>query len=93
MVIYDGGAGELVRRFDRGVVYRDRYEPLRPELEDFVGAIRAGEEMGFHTALARSVVRIVEAADRSLVQGGREVALDHGEIGEQLTARREFALA
>lgn len=71
----------------------ESYEPLGLELGDFVGAIRAEEEMGFHTALARSVVRIVEAADESLLQGGREVTLDHGDIGEQLTARRELALA
>jgi predicted dehydrogenase len=68
-------------------------EPLGLELGDFIGAVRAEETMEFHTALARSVVRIVEAADRSLVQGGREVTLDHGGIGEQLTARRELALA
>ncbi len=115
MVIYDDGASEPVRLFDRGVVYRDpetfgeyhlsyrsgdilspkieSYEPLGLELGDFVNAIRADQSMEFHTALARSVVRIVEAADRSLVQGGREVCLDDTEIGEQLAARRELALA
>jgi predicted dehydrogenase len=115
MVIYDDGASEPVRLFDRGVVYHDpqtfgeyhlsyrsgdilsprieSHEPLGLELADFVGAISSGREMGFHTALARSVVRIVEAADHSLRQGGREVTLDHGDIGEQLTARRELALA
>lgn len=115
MVIYDDGASEPVRLFDRGVVYHDpetfgeyhlsyrsgdilsprieSHEPLGLELADFVGAIRSGHEMGFHTALARSVVRIVEAADHSLLQGGREVTLDAGDIEEQLTARRELALA
>ena len=115
MVIYDDGASEPVRLFDRGVVYRDPetfgeyhlsyrsgdilspriepHEPLGLELADFVTAIRGKAEMGFHTALARSVVRIVEAADRSLREGGREVILDHGGIREQLTVRREFALA
>jgi predicted dehydrogenase len=68
-------------------------EPLGLELADFVGAVRAEEGMEFHTALARSVVRIVEAADRSLHEGGREVTLDHGDIGQQLIARRELALA
>ena len=71
----------------------ESYEPLGLELADFLGAVRAGKEMGFHTALARSVVRIVEAADQSLLQGGREVTPDHGDIGEQLAARRELALA
>jgi predicted dehydrogenase len=71
----------------------ESHEPLGLELADFLGAIRAGETMPFHTALARSVVRIVEAADRSLKQGGREVSLDCGEINSQLSARRALALA
>jgi predicted dehydrogenase len=112
MVIYDDGAPEPVRLFDRGVVYRDpetfgeyhlsyrsgdilspkieSYEPLGLELADFVNAIRTDERMEFHTALARSVVRIVEAAERSLVLGGREVSLDHADIGDQLARRREL---
>ena len=113
MVIYDDGAPEPVRLFDRGVVYRDpetfgeyhlsyrsgdvvsprieSHEPLGLELADFVKAIQTNDPMEFHTAIARSVVRIVEAADSSLRQGGREVSLDHGDIGNQLTARRELA--
>jgi predicted dehydrogenase len=115
MVIYDDGAAEPVRLFDRGVVYRDpetfgeyhlsyrsgdilspkleSYEPLGLELGDFVTAIRAGDSMEFHTALARSVVRIVEAADISLRDGGREISLGHAELDEQLLARRELSLA
>src|SRR5450755_2387584 len=42
----------------------ESHEPLGLELEDFLGAIRRGETMEFHTELARNVVRIVEAADR-----------------------------
>jgi predicted dehydrogenase len=113
MVIYDDGASEPVRLFDRGVVYRDpetfgeyhlsyrsgdilspkleSYEPLGLELADFVEAVRAGNRMGFHTALARSVVRIVEAADRSLMAGGHEVPLEaDAVIGGQLMERREL---
>ena len=71
----------------------ESYEPLGLELADFVNAIRNHQEMGFHTALARSVVRIVEAADRSLREGGREVVLEHADIGAQLVERRELALA
>jgi predicted dehydrogenase len=115
MVIYEDGASEPVRLFDRGVVYRDpetfgeyhlsyrsgdilspkldSHEPLGLELGDFVNAIRADESMEFHTALARSVVRIVEAADLSLREGGREVSLDHADIGDQLAVRRGLALA
>lgn len=115
MVIYDDGASEPVRLFDRGVVYRDpetfgeyhlsyrsgdilsptieSHEPLGLELADFVGAVRTGSDMGFHTALARSVVRIVEAADLSLCEGGREVKLDHEDVRDALWSRRELALA
>ena len=115
MVIYEDGAPEPVRLFDRGVVYKDpetfgeyhlsyrsgdilspkieSHEPLGLELGDFVGAIRSGSNMEFHTALARSVVRIVEAADRSLQLGGREISLDHAGIGDRLAARRDLALA
>ncbi|MBV9605687.1 MAG: Gfo/Idh/MocA family oxidoreductase [Solirubrobacterales bacterium] len=113
MVIYDDGAPEPVRVFDRGVVYKDpetfgeyhlsyrsgdvisprieSYEPLSLELADFVKAIQNGDPMDFHTTIARSVVRIVEAADRSLKAGGREVSLDHADITRQLTVRRELA--
>jgi predicted dehydrogenase len=115
MVVYDDGASEPVRLFDRGVVYRDpqtfgeyhlsyrsgdilsptieSYEPLGLELGDFVRAIRTGESMEFHTALARSVVRMVEAAETSLLDGGREVFLDHTDVGEGLLEGSDLALA
>jgi predicted dehydrogenase len=98
MAIYEDGAPEPVRLFDRGVVYRDpetfgeyhlsyrsgdvispkidSYEPLGLELSDFVGSIRSGQRMEYHTAIARSVVRLAEAADLSLRDGGREVAVE-----------------
>ena len=115
MVVYDDGASEPVRLFDRGVVYRDpetfgeyhlsyrsgdilsptieTYEPLGLELADFITAIRTGQPVSFHTALARSVVRIVEAADKSLTARGQEIGLNPAEIGDELSSRREFALA
>lgn len=71
----------------------ESHEPLGLELGDFLRAIRSGESMSFHTALARSVVRIVEAADSSLRQGGREVSLHCDEINAQLGSRRALALA
>jgi predicted dehydrogenase len=71
----------------------ESHEPLGLELGDFISAVRSDERMEFHTALARSVVRIVEAADQSLRAGGREVTLDHADISEQLFARRGLALA
>jgi predicted dehydrogenase len=115
MVIYDDGASEPVRIFDRGVVYRDpetfgeyhlsyrsgdvvsprieTFEPLSLELGDFVSAIRSGDRLLFHTAVARSVVRIVEAADLSLKQGGVEIPLERDDIGGQLAGRRSLATA
>ena len=71
----------------------ESHEPLGLELGDFVTAIRDGGTMEFHTALARSVVRIVEAADRSLLDGGREIAIEPADIGDQLTSRPALALA
>ncbi len=115
MVIYDDGAAEPVRLFDRGVVYRDpetfgeyhlsyrsgdilspkieSYEPLSLELGDFIGAVRSDDRMEFHTALARSVVRIVEAADWSLQAGGKEVSLDATDVSEHLVAQQGLAAA
>jgi len=112
MVIYDDGAPEPVRLFDRGVVYRDpetfgeyhlsyrsgdvisprieTYEPLSLELGDFVSSVRTGAQMHYHTAIARSVVRIVEAADSSLKQCGQDVALKPDHVGHELSARREL---
>jgi predicted dehydrogenase len=113
MAIYDDGAPEPVRLFDRGVVYRDpetfgeyhlsyrsgdvvspkidSYEPLGLEVADFVGAIRSGEKMEYHTAIARSVVRLVEAADRSLREGGREITVEPDTVENNLTATRGLA--
>jgi predicted dehydrogenase len=71
----------------------ESHEPLGLELADFVRSIRTNESMEFHTVLARSVVRIVEAADCSLRDRGREVVLDHGDIAPQLAAQRDLALA
>jgi predicted dehydrogenase len=115
MVIYEDGASEPVRVFDRGVVYRDpetfgeyhlsyrtgdilsprieTQEPLGLELGDFVSAVRSGDRLPFHGALARSVVRMVEAAEKSLLSGGREVALDDSDVSECLVARQELMLA
>jgi predicted dehydrogenase len=51
-------------------------EPLVAELADFTAAIRAGERLTWHERLAREVVHIAQAADRSLRAGGLEIALD-----------------
>jgi len=62
----------------------ETYEPLGRELRDYVQAIRTGGRMEFNTALARSVVRMVEAADRSLALGGQAIELDHSDVGDKL---------
>jgi predicted dehydrogenase len=66
----------------------DTYEPLGRELRDFVHATRTGGRMEFHTALARSVVRMVEAADRSLALGGQAIELDHADVDRGVFERR-----
>jgi predicted dehydrogenase len=48
-------------------------EPLAAELADFVRAVREGDPMHAQAALALDVVRITEAAQRSLEQGGARV--------------------
>lgn len=53
----------------------DSLEPLQVELEDFLGSVRTGSPLEAGTALARDVVRITEAADRSLASGGQEINL------------------
>jgi predicted dehydrogenase len=59
----------------------DTYEPLVSELGDFIGAVRSGRRMLWQAELAQEVVRVTEAADRSLSAGGAEVALAPGRLG------------
>ena len=54
----------------------DGHEPLMAELTDFAGAIRSGGETVASASMARDVVRLAEAADRSLKEGGSEITLD-----------------
>jgi predicted dehydrogenase len=97
MVVYDDGAPEPIRLFDRGIVlgppesfgqfhlsYRsgdiicpklDTCEPLVAELADFVRAIRQGDRLRPQVELARDVVWLSEAAERSLQAGGVPVDL------------------
>jgi predicted dehydrogenase len=58
----------------------DTAEPLMEELLDFARAIREGGETVASAAMARDVVRMVEAADESLRQGGAEVGIAVGEV-------------
>ncbi len=68
-------------------------EPLALELGDLLAAVRSGASMDYHAALARSVVRIVEAADSSLTNGGCEVALQPDAVATRLRARPALAAA
>ena len=47
-----------------------------------------GRRMEYHTAIARSVVRLVDAADRSLREGGREIAVEQDVSESHLMAAR-----
>ncbi len=71
----------------------ETHEPLGLELGDFMTAIRSGASMDFHTALAHSVVRMVEAADQSLLMGGREVLLGHSELNGRTAPHPALATA
>jgi predicted dehydrogenase len=97
MVVYEDGAPEPVRVFDRGVIYRDpetfgeyhlsyrtgniisphleHYEPLNRQLADFVSAVRGERGLAAQTKLARDVVCLCEAANRSLLSGGGEIMI------------------
>jgi predicted dehydrogenase len=98
MVVYEDGAPEPIRIFDRGVVYRDpetfgeyhlsyregdiispnlsNDEPLSLQLRDFVGEVATGKRDRRQLVLAGDVVRLVEAAEASLHDGGAPVLLN-----------------
>jgi predicted dehydrogenase len=68
-------------------------EPLALQLGDLLRAVRTGDRLEFHTGLAQSVVRIVEAADSSLRLGGREVSLESVPADDRHQARPEAVAA
>jgi predicted dehydrogenase len=82
--IFDRGA-ELVEPHNFGehrMTYRlgdvlsphlDAEEPLRLELADFVASIRTGAQPRSHMHLGLDIVRMVEAAELSLVHNGAPV--------------------
>jgi predicted dehydrogenase len=53
----------------------DTEEPIVLELADFARAIRSGDRLEWQVTLARDVVQVSEAAERSLKAGGAEVRL------------------
>ena len=70
----------------------ESYEPLAEEIKDFLRAIREGGDPVSSPALATDVVRVAEAAQRSLDQHGAEITLGSPEsrfrrFGERVEAR------
>lgn len=57
-------------------------EPLADEMADFINAVRRGETLPEHAELALNVVRMLEAAERSLLLGGEEVRISVPELAE-----------
>jgi len=102
MIVYEDGAAEAVRIFDRGVVYKDpetfgEYhlsyrtgdilspqlasdEPLALQCAEFVRVLRTGGAPEHGTALACDVVRLAEAAEASLEQGGAQIEVGEAEL-------------
>ncbi len=70
------GEHQLIYRTGDVLIPRiEPQEPLRLELEDFVHAIRTGEEPRSNLALGLEIVAIVEVAEASLREGGTPLAL------------------
>lgn len=70
----------------------ETHEPLGAELEAFVEAIRSGDPMHAETSLARDVVSLAEAADRSLREGGAEVLIERRHVFRRAQAANERAI-
>jgi predicted dehydrogenase len=106
MVVYEDGAPEPIRIFDRGIFFKDpetfgefqlsyrtgdvvspyleAAEPIAIQLEEFVEAVGRGSPPPDHAELCVDVVRLVEASERSLQNGGLPVSTD-GRIVEHST--------
>jgi predicted dehydrogenase len=70
--------GEFQLSYRTGDVVSPRVEssePLVAELADFTRAVRRGEPMQEQLRLAREVIRMTEAAELSLMEGGVEIEL------------------
>lgn len=95
--VYDRGVdvsnpqsfGEHQLSYRSGDIYAPRLaadEPMRLELEDFVGAIREGREPLSSKEVGLQVVELIEAVDRSLAHNGSPVAL----VADPMDRRRRF---
>jgi len=71
----------------------DTDEPLRLEVEDFVAAIRDGQQPRSNAALELDVVRLIEAAERSLMFNSVPVAVDPSMDGRRAVPDRRRSAA
>ena len=87
--VYDSGVvyrdpetfGEYHLSYRTGDIVSPRLrsnEPLADQMAEFEAAVRDGGCLADHAKLARDVVLLLEAADRSLLEGGTEVAVIDG---------------
>jgi predicted dehydrogenase len=85
--IFDSGAhvpdpetfGEFRLTYRTGDIVSPRVnvtEPLQLELEDFCKSVRTGQDPRSSAHLGLDVIKIIEAIDRSLEQGGAPVGLE-----------------
>jgi predicted dehydrogenase len=65
----------------------DTAEPISVELADFAAAVRAGKPASENIELAVNVVRLVEAAEESMRNGGAEVSPTPGFFSDALRGR------
>jgi predicted dehydrogenase len=90
--VFDSGAdlrdpetfGEFRLTYRTGDIVSPRVEvtePLQLELADFCDAVRTGKEPRSDMHLGADVVRIIEAVDRSLQEGGIPVPVDTATAG------------
>lgn len=71
----------------------DADEPLRLEVEDFVGAIREGREPRSSATLGLDVVRLIEATERSLEFNSAPVSVDPALDGRRAVPDRRRSAA
>lgn len=65
----------------------DSYEPLQSEMDDYLSAILTGGRPRTHAESGLTVVKVLEEAERSLIDGGQPMKLswDHVASPRQLT--------
>jgi len=61
----------------------DSAEPLAVQLGDFVNAVNTETPPPGHGELCRDVVRLIEAAEESLQEGGAPVSIGSGRFSHQ----------